>query len=157
LPNGLRLEGCELVKNTDGSEFGHRTRRCQEELKNVDSLADLGVGEIVHFADRLGCFEVDHLALVAEPLIQKLHHWLPQTRFILRQFRSKSDKHDTSSRGFDNSWSAVLLHHLHQRHSIMTPHLVQQTNGVVLGHEVRVGCSHLCATGATETKTESAR
>jgi hypothetical protein len=157
LSNGLWLEGCELVKNTDGSEFGHGARRCQEKLENVDGLADFGIGKVVHFANRLGSFEVDHLALVAEPLVQKLHHWLSQTRLVFCQFRSKSDQHDTSSRRFDHTWSAVLLNHLHQRHAVVAPHLVQQSNRVVLSHEVRVGSSHLCTTRATEAKAESTR
>jgi hypothetical protein len=76
LSHGFRLERRKLVEDADSSEFGDRTRRSKEELKDVDRLADFSVGQVMHLTDRFGGFEVDHLALVTEPLIQKLHHRL---------------------------------------------------------------------------------
>jgi hypothetical protein len=74
--DSLRLECSKVVEDAKGGKFGDGTRRCKEELQDVHGLVDFSIADIAHVTDRLGCLEVDHLALVTEPAIQQLHHRL---------------------------------------------------------------------------------
>lgn len=131
------------MEDPNGSEFSDGSGGCQEELENVDGLANLCIGKIGHVANGLGCLEVNHLALVPQPLIQQLHHWFPQARVVFCKFCRQSHKHDSGGRALDRTSSAVLLHHLHQSHAVVRAHLVEQSNGMILCHVICVGSSQI--------------
>lgn len=48
----------------------------------MDSVAHFRIGQIWQVADSFGGFEVDHLALVAQPLVEELHHWTTKGRVV---------------------------------------------------------------------------
>jgi hypothetical protein len=132
--DSVGLEGGEVVEDTEGGKLGDGAGRGQEELENVNSISDLSIGDVPHVTNSLRCLEVDHLALVSEPAIEKLHHGLAEGSVLFRELGSKSDEHDEGSRALDRTSGAELLHHLDQRHTVVRAHLVQKTDGMVLRH-----------------------
>jgi hypothetical protein len=107
------------VEDTEGSELGDGTGGGQEKLKDMDSVSDLSVSHIPHIANSLGSLEVDHLALVSEPAIKELHHWLAKGSILLSQLSGQSHQHDKGSGALDRSGSTELLNHLDQCHAIV--------------------------------------
>lgn len=124
------------MENTDGSELGDGPRGGEEELQDVNCLGCLGVGDIAHIANSLGGLKVDHLMLVTEPAIQHLHHWFAKTLVLFGQLGGQTYQQNQSSRALNHTRGAVLLHHLDQGHPVVGTHLIEETNRMVLGHEV---------------------
>jgi hypothetical protein len=91
----------------------------------MDGLRHLGVGNIPHVTDGLCGLEVDHLALVPQPVVQQLHHGLPEAGVLLGELGGQTDKHDDGGGVLDGSGRAELLHHLDQRHAVVAAHLVE--------------------------------
>lgn len=116
----------------------------------------LVVGQIANLADGLGSFDVDQLALVAQPAVEQLHHGSTKTGILLDKLGGQTDQHETGCRALDNSGCTVLLDHLDQSHTVVRAHLVEQTNSMVLSHEVCVCCSQTVRGRGTKAKGEAA-
>lgn len=122
--DSVGLERGKVVEDAERGELGNGAGRRQEELKNVDGLGDLGVRNVSHIADSLGCFEIDHLALMPQPTVEQLHHGLPQRRILFGQLCRQANQQHDRGRALDRARSSELLHHLDQGHLIMQPHLI---------------------------------
>ena len=132
--HGLGLERGNAVEDAEGGELGNGAGGGEEELENADCLGDLGVGDVPHVADRPGGFEVDHLALVPQPAIQKLHHGSSELRILLGELGSEAHQHDDGGGALHGTGGTELLDHLDQRHPVVHSHLIEQADGVVLAH-----------------------
>lgn len=90
--DGVRLKRGKVVEDAEGGELGDSARGGEEELKDVDRLRDLCVGDVSHVAYGLGGFEIDHLALMPQPAVQQLHHGFAQGRVIFGELCSQTDE-----------------------------------------------------------------
>jgi hypothetical protein len=152
LTNGVGLERSKVVEDADGGKLCNGARGGQEELEDVDGLEDLLIGHIGHVADGLGSFNVDQLALITQPSFEQLHHGGAQRGIFFDELGSQTDEHETSCRTLDNTSGAVLLNHFDESHAVVGSHLVEQTDGVVLGHEVCVGGSKTVRGGCAKAE-----
>ena len=147
----MGFERREVVKDSDCGELADRTWGREEQLQNMNSLGGFGIRDITHFTDSLGSLKVDHLVLVSEPAIKHLHHRFPQSLVLLCQLSRQPHQQYQRRRTLHHPRSSVLLHHLDQSHPVVRTHLVQKTNGMILGHEIRLrDCVGLTAAAKTK-------
>ena len=146
------------MQDANGRELGHGAWRDQEELQYLYGLRRLSVGEVPHVADRLSGLEVDHLALVSQPAVEEVHHRFSKVRVIFRQLGRQPDQKDRCRRTLNHSGGAKLLYHPKQGHPVVRAHLVQETDGMVLGYVVWIARGkRAMAQTRSEPQTETAR
>lgn len=154
--DGAGLEGGKVVEDSESGKLGDGSGGGEEHLEDVDGLGNFVVGDVAHVANSLGGLEVDHFALVSQPAIDQLHHWLAKRHILLGQLGSKSDQQDGGGGVLDRTSGTKLLNHLDESHPVVRSHLVEETNGMVLGHG-RVVHGHLSARGRKSQRETAGR